>query len=142
MEKMSNINPFPKRQNLDSSKLKEFTDDNLKLAKNGSKISKLVENTGKRGLLIMIWEISPFPTIFSNDLYCRHIKTRACLGKSLCQREIIFQCLISSGERRHLQNTNHQTALDQKGDITQEKGDHYFPFIHNVCTILQTKLTI
>ena len=25
--------------------------------------------------------ISPFPTAFSEDLYCRHVKTRACLGK-------------------------------------------------------------
>ena len=25
--------------------------------------------------------ISPFPTVFSKDLYGRHIKTRACLGK-------------------------------------------------------------
>ena len=25
--------------------------------------------------------ISPFPTVFSKDLYCRHVKTRACLGK-------------------------------------------------------------
>ena len=25
--------------------------------------------------------ISPFPTVFSNNLYCRHVKTRACLGK-------------------------------------------------------------
>ena len=25
--------------------------------------------------------ISPFPTTFSKDLYCRHVKTRACLGK-------------------------------------------------------------
>ena len=25
--------------------------------------------------------ISPFPTVFSKELYCRHIKTRACLGK-------------------------------------------------------------
>ena len=24
--------------------------------------------------------ISPFPTVFSKDLYCRHVKTRACLG--------------------------------------------------------------
>ena len=23
--------------------------------------------------------ISPFPTVFSKDLYCRHVKTRACL---------------------------------------------------------------
>ena len=25
--------------------------------------------------------ISPFPTVFSNDLYSRHVKSRACLGK-------------------------------------------------------------
>ena len=25
--------------------------------------------------------ISPFPTVFSKDYYCRHVKTRACLGK-------------------------------------------------------------
>ena len=25
--------------------------------------------------------ISPFPTVFSKELYCRHIKTQACLGK-------------------------------------------------------------
>ena len=25
--------------------------------------------------------ISPFPTVFSKDLYCRHVKTMACLGK-------------------------------------------------------------
>ena len=25
--------------------------------------------------------ISPFPAVFSKDLYCRHVKSRACLGK-------------------------------------------------------------
>ena len=28
-----------------------------------------------------LWAISPFLAVFSNDLYCRHVKTRACLGK-------------------------------------------------------------
>ena len=32
--------PFPKRQILDYSKLKEFADDNFKLAENGIKFSK------------------------------------------------------------------------------------------------------
>ena len=27
--------------------------------------------------------ISPFPTVFSKDLYCRHVKTRALFGKGL-----------------------------------------------------------
>ena len=26
-------------------------------------------------------EIAPFPTVFSKDLYCKQVKTRACLGK-------------------------------------------------------------
>ena len=25
--------------------------------------------------------ISPFPTVFSKDLYCKHVKAKACLGK-------------------------------------------------------------
>ena len=25
--------------------------------------------------------ISPFPTVFSKDMHCRHVTTRACLGK-------------------------------------------------------------
>ena len=33
---------FPQQQILDSSKLKEFTDDNFKLDENGRKVSKLV----------------------------------------------------------------------------------------------------
>ena len=57
--------PFPKWQILDSSKRKEFADDNLKFNENGRKK----------------WAISPFPAVFSKDLYCRHVKTRACLGK-------------------------------------------------------------
>ena len=42
--------------------------------------SKQVENTvEKRNCWLRA--ISPFPTVFSTELYCRHIKTRACLGK-------------------------------------------------------------
>ena len=29
------------------------------------------------------WAISPFPTVFSKDLYGRNVKTRACFGKAL-----------------------------------------------------------
>ena len=36
---------FPKRHILDSSKLKEFADDNFKFDKNGKNLSKQVENT-------------------------------------------------------------------------------------------------
>ena len=73
--------PFPKRQNLDSSKLKEFADDILKFDINGRKFSKWVENTVGKKRNCSLWAISPFPTVFSKHLYCRQVKTRACLGK-------------------------------------------------------------
>ena len=66
------FNPLP-GDKLDPSKLKEFADDNSKFDENGKKLSKQIENT--------LQVISPFPTVFSKDLYCRHVKTRACLGK-------------------------------------------------------------
>ena len=65
---------------LDYSKLKEFTDDNFKVDENGIKLYKWVENTGKRRNC-SLQGISPFPTVFSEDMYCRDVKTRACLGK-------------------------------------------------------------
>ena len=37
--------PFPKRQILNSSELKEFAEDNFNFGKNGRKLSKWVENT-------------------------------------------------------------------------------------------------
>ena len=40
---------FPKQQLLDSSKLKEFADDNFKFHENGTKFPKWVENTVGKG---------------------------------------------------------------------------------------------
>ena len=39
------LQPLPKQKVLDSSKLKEFADDNFKFDENGTKFSKRVENT-------------------------------------------------------------------------------------------------
>ena len=74
------VQPFPKRQISDSPKLKEFADDSFKSDENGRKISKSVENTGKRRNR-SLQAISPFPTLFSKDSKWRHVKTWACLGK-------------------------------------------------------------
>ena len=74
------IIPFPKRQILDSSKLEELADNNFKFTENDREFSIRVENTGKRRNCLLR-AISPFPTVFSKDLYCRLFKTRACLGK-------------------------------------------------------------
>ena len=88
--------------------LKEFADDNLIFDENGSEFSKKVEKNVEKEKLLVISNFSffpqcfqktctadnvgkgeiaryeqflLFPTMFSKDLYCRHIKTRACLGK-------------------------------------------------------------
>ena len=41
--------PITRRQILDTSKLKEFADDNFKFDENGGKLSKQVENTVGKG---------------------------------------------------------------------------------------------
>ena len=38
------------------------------------------KNYGKRRYC-SLRAISPFPTVFSEDMNCRHVTTRACLGK-------------------------------------------------------------
>ena len=43
------VNPLPDDKILDSSKLKEFADDNFKFEENGRKFSKRVENTTGKG---------------------------------------------------------------------------------------------
>ena len=41
---------------------------------------EMAENSPKRRNCLLR-AISPIPTLFSKELYCRHVKTRACLGK-------------------------------------------------------------
>ena len=53
--------PFPKRQILDSSKFKEFADDNFKCDQNGSKFSKWVENTVGKGEIARYKQFLLFP---------------------------------------------------------------------------------
>ena len=60
------------------SKLKEFADDNIEFDENDKKFSK--EDYGK-GEIARYEQFLVFPTLFSKDLYRRHIKTRACFGK-------------------------------------------------------------
>ena len=46
---LKDTQPFPRQQILDSSKLKEFADNNFEFNRNGGKFSKRVKNTvGKR----------------------------------------------------------------------------------------------
>ena len=74
--------PFPKRQILDSFKVKEFPDHNFKFDSNGRKFSYRVENSVGKGEIARNEQFLLFPHCFQKDLYYRHVKTRACLGKS------------------------------------------------------------
>ena len=67
--------PIPKQQILDSSKLREFADDNFKFNENGRKFLKRVENTVEKGEIARYEQFLLFPLCFQN------VKTRACLGK-------------------------------------------------------------
>ena len=72
--------PFPKRQILNYSKLKDLADDSIKFDENGIKFSKQVENIVGKGGIAHYEQFLLFPQCFQ-DLNCRHVKTRACLGK-------------------------------------------------------------
>ena len=63
------ITTFHKRQILTSLKRKEFAEDNFKVDENGRKFSKRVENTVGNREIAQLHAISPFPTVFSKDLY-------------------------------------------------------------------------
>ena len=79
--KTSKFSPFPIRHILDSSKLKESTDDNFKFDENDEKFSKRIENTVEKGETARYEQFLPFPPVFPKDLHCRLVKTRACFGK-------------------------------------------------------------
>ena len=58
------VYPFPKRQILDSSKLKEFADDNCEFVKTEEKFSKRVENTAGKGEIALCEQFLLFPQCF------------------------------------------------------------------------------
>ena len=69
-----------RRQILDSSKLKEFADDNFKFDKNGRKLSKQVENTVRKGEIARYEQFLLFPQCFSKGLFPRGVKRCHCVG--------------------------------------------------------------
>ena len=58
---------FPKRQLLDSSKLKEVADDNFKFDENGRKFFKQVENTVGKGEIARYEQFLLFPQCFQKN---------------------------------------------------------------------------
>ena len=56
--------PFPKRQILNTSKLKEFADDNLEFDENNRKLSKRVINIVEKGEIAHSEQFLLFPQRF------------------------------------------------------------------------------
>ena len=56
--------PFPKQQILDSSKMKEFADDNFKLDEYGREFLKRIENTEGKEKLLVTSNFSLSPCVF------------------------------------------------------------------------------
>ena len=66
------FNPLPpitRQQNLDSSELKDFADDNFKFDENGRKLSKPVENTVGKGEIARYEQFLLFPQCFQRDCF-------------------------------------------------------------------------
>ena len=61
---LPSVKPFPKRQILDSSKLKEFADDNIKFYENSRKFSETVENAVGKGEIARYEQFLLFPQCF------------------------------------------------------------------------------
>ena len=59
----------------------EFTDDNFKPDENGEKFSERGENAAGKGEITRAERFLLFLQSFQKVVYCRHLKTRACLGK-------------------------------------------------------------
>ena len=61
--------PITRRQILDSSKLKEFADDNFKFDENDRKLSKWVENTVGKGEIARYEQFLLFPQCFQKACF-------------------------------------------------------------------------
>ena len=89
---------------LDSSHLNEFADNYFKFDENGRWVSKRVENTVRKGEIARYEQFLLFPLCFQK-MYCRHVKTRDCLGKGYGNNGFYFiknmvlikNCILISG---------------------------------------------
>ena len=63
------LQPITRQQILDSSKLKEFADDNLKFDENGRKLSKRIENTVRKGKIARYKQFLLFPQYFQKACF-------------------------------------------------------------------------
>ena len=65
---------------IDSSKIKEFADDNFKFDENGRKLSKRVENTVGKGDIARYEQFLLFPQCFQKAYFPGGVKRCHCVG--------------------------------------------------------------
>ena len=82
------IKTFTKRQILDSSKLKEFADNNFKVDENGRKFSKWIETLWEKEKLLITSNFSFSYTVFKR-LVLQTRKNQGLFGKGLINKTSI-----------------------------------------------------
>ena len=76
--------------------------------------------------------ISPFPAVFSEDLFCRHIKTRAWFGKGLTLYQIAeFQTQLYWRNLQPFKKITDEQVEDTVGK-EEDTGYHIYSFFQNV----------
>ena len=66
---VTTLKPITRQQISDSSKLKDFADDNFRFDKNGRKLSKLVENSVGKGEIARYEQFLLFPQCFQKACF-------------------------------------------------------------------------
>ena len=61
--------------------MREFADDNIKFDENLQKVFETGRKQCGKRINCLLRAIFPLPAVFSKDLYCKQVKTRACFGK-------------------------------------------------------------
>ena len=83
--------------------------------------------------------ISPFPTVFSKDLYCRRVKTRACLGKGWNMR-LCGKWFIGNGSMMKLKGVSSLTH--DSNEYFDIRGQCCIPVPTNISLVLQNKCVL
>ena len=82
--------PFPEQQILDSSKLKEYADDNFNLKnENGGRFSKRVENTMEKGEIAWYEQFLLFPQCFQKACTADTYKQGLVLERANCHLQML-----------------------------------------------------
>ena len=74
------LTPVSRRQILDSSKLKDFADDNLKFEEKRLRVIQTGRKHCEKRRNCSLRAISPFPTVFSKGLFPMGVKRSHCVG--------------------------------------------------------------